>query len=91
MSEEGRAIEFDTVLAILDDVGRHGQVASLQAAREALADEITKDTDQLAGIIRRAEAWFSLDDEYRTLRPHGGVRNNAGRSAGQGKQCQMFS
>ena len=82
LSEEGRAIEFDTVLAILDDVGRHGQVASLKTAREALADEITKDTDQLMGIMRRAEAWFCLDEEYRVQRPHGGMRENAGRPSG---------
>ncbi|BCO31144.1 hypothetical protein TspCOW1_12470 [Thiohalobacter sp. COW1] len=48
---------------------------SLAQAREDLHSEILSDPDQLTGIIRRADAWFWLSEQYKRYHPHGGRRH----------------
>lgn len=45
---------------------------SLKQARSKLHAELLSVPDQLTGLIRRADAWFWLEEQYRKFHPHGG-------------------
>lgn len=67
------------LLQALDDVSPKVKTHIIRKARNNLHEEVEKNNDQAYGMIRRAEAWFSLEAEYKKNHIHGGKRTGAGR------------
>ncbi len=79
-----------TILGALDKTPAGLPSKQMQQERIQLHSEISRDPEQLYGMLRRAEVCLAIEMSFKKTRPHGGARRGSGRRRRGSRKTQFI-